>query len=309
MIVIPKLNPISFRKIDPQRLAQYISKPYEDYRYMDTRQPFEERSPYCQPWQRTDAPVLQIFTDQLDVKFRVIDRYGVLKLEYSAADNVKRSLKNDNRLKICEIPLSYSLLNPGFYQVIINISDEDYAISEPQHIADYHVGTVLLEYSHPRYHLQSVFETGWFPQFRVEGRNGRLIPGSTDFRFTDPTERQILLSSTPFVSWPFIVGPSNGVPDWVVEKVRYIVSCGRFYIDGIEYAKEEGDFEFSGQEGLPRRGFSFNVREGSNLQSLVFDPAMGATGTSVVYNVRTNAFSNLPTDSGNSVQIVELESE
>lgn len=145
----------------------------------------------------------------------------------------------------------WSLLEGLYYLVIECKFDEDgdtvadytdLFVSEPVMVKEKHPKTTLIEYSNSTNKDDIIFEqTKQKFSFRVEGAVIKPQPKVDRVVFVDQGEDSVQLSATPFRSWEFAAGFTNGgVPFWVVEKLNHIFTLDGIYIEGKGYTTIEG---------------------------------------------------------------------
>lgn len=79
-----------------------------------------------------------------------------------------------------------------------------------------------------------------------------------------------MINSVPFDVFKFILGGWKGVPPWLIKKVNRIFGCSTLSLDGRLYTKEDGAaFEPNSLDGYPMSGWSINLREKLNRDSVV----------------------------------------
>ena len=170
----------------------------------------------------------------------------------------------------------------GCYQIMVVAgtgSTKEVLYSDCQYISTTKLyNTLMLEYKHPRYHGDIIFETGIKFQYRIPGFFGFLDPVRKDESYKDQRANPTLLSSQPSRSWPVYFGHQFGLPDEVVDQLNLIWSCQNVTIDGMPYGiTEGGKFEFIELNGLAKRGIMIKVEEGLNKFSTRFSVSADPT--------------------------------
>lgn len=115
-----------------------------------------------------------------------------------------------------------------------------------------------------------------FPfNFRIEGG---FVPSEIQYLVDSENFRDQRYSSTQLSAFPYKVkkltlGTSLGVPNWVAEKINWILACSEVKINGESYVRSEGSYpelvEVSGIE-YPLYVYKIDVEEAENTPLLDF---------------------------------------
>lgn len=169
-------------------------------------------------------------------------------------------------------------------------------ISEPQVIVPDDDTTSLIEYTNSFNHQNVVFDTGIVYNFRVESNLQNLDPLTYDAVFQDQPMNLRTIKSIPYDQWLFILGPAQGVPDWVARLVRSIWTLDTVKYHGIQYTKPDGQkWTATGLDNnYPLRGWTCVLQNTLNHYSTrTEDNNSPAESFTVVWNLNTDAFGTL----------------
>lgn len=193
---------------------------------------------YFQKWQLSDRLRLQLISDE------VLNDLVIYNLDNSIADTVAwvaspLTLPDYPDYVIYEIDYPFSNLTSGRYVI-----QQDQFEAEAIEVADEWENTVLLSYKHLTNDYSIVFETGFNPQFRVEGWIGKYTPKNDRDVFNDQRHNLTQLNSTAYRQFSFYVGYKWGVPNKFLDKVNIITQCDQISIDGVPYQPiQDAEFE------------------------------------------------------------------
>lgn len=309
-IYISKLNPVKQVWENQTLPAQYNEPHFDDMLYEQTIQEWEEHVPYEQKWQTSDAIVQQFTADFSQIQVTLVDDNGNT---VHATPMVKKQQNIYNPgFFIYEHNLSLAGIPEGDYRMrTILGTDGDTLISEPLCIREKHHGTKYVQYSHDNYKNDIIFRTGISFNIRFEMIRGRLKPGAQDTMWIDQPLNQTIIDSKTFRVWPFSIGGTYGIPDWLVDKINMIFGLSSTTVDGMYFAKAEAgqDFEEKAIEDYPLRGFIYPLRESFNRSSKTYDPNVNTNKKLVLIgNIDTRLFGDISNNGGvNQVPILDLE--
>jgi len=269
-LYIPDINPSRFYDVDPLLVPQYLSRHFDDFSFANQIKSWEQPSRYFQKWQTSDIVRYQ-FTSNFDpILVTLVDKYDIARVSLNATQI--RANKYMAGYYVYEVEISLATVPAGCYFVKIDAgTGAKILISEPISVAVEWKNSLYVEYQNSRYHGDVIFETGIKFNFRVEGRIGRLFPGSKDVVYEDQKANPYTLSSTGFKSFDISYGGGKGLPDWVIDKLNLIWTCNSVTHDGKSFAKfEDTKFDLKDQDNYPMRGVRMRVREGINRGSKIF---------------------------------------
>lgn len=153
----------------------------------------------------------------------------------------------------------------GYYRFVISqqVGSVTYKfVSEYVNYRTFHPNTLLIKYKHSTNEFDTVFSLTPNFRFRIDGSINRLQSENEDSFFEEQDKTLVKLKSRPYRNYKAQFGVTNGVADWVVDKLNYIFSCDSVTINSIGFTKDENSkFEFNEIQGSPLVGISVNIRE------------------------------------------------
>lgn len=262
----PFLNPVKFINAGYSQNAKYNTRDLDDWTYEDTVMQWMQNRDFTQKWQKNDTISIQLLSDSGPITYQFLDCHE--NVEYSGSF-INMGPGPITGFSIYEAHISLASFNVGVYYLKIN-SVTITLLSEPLNIAVSWPRSVLLEYSNYRFKDDMIFETGFAPSLRIEGTVKYKSPASKDTLFEDQVLNQSLLSSRGYDLYEFVIGSSEGIPDYMIKKLNRILGCSEVVYDGIEYTKADGaKFESSDMEDYPMRGWTIELREKLNRSSSI----------------------------------------
>lgn len=263
----PLINPIKFVLIGPTDIPQYVSRHMDDWLFRETRKSWEQGVNYISEWLTDDSRRLQYVSNFGPLTRKIYDCKG--KLIYSVLFDTKQEDKFKPGYFIRQSELDLNIFEPGvYYERIPELS----WISEPFEILEEAPNTVYIEFRNDEYYQGMNFDVPFDPTIRVPGILKYKNPGSKDVIYPDQDEAETMLHSTPFRIWQFILGGQRGVPPWLIDKIARIFGCSDLKIDGRYFTKNESaNWEAAELDGYPMAGWSIELREKYNRDSLIYD--------------------------------------
>lgn len=273
-LYIPELNPVLFFDVDRANLDKYQTKHFDDF-------PFEERSPswmqiasYYQIWQVEDIINLQFESTFDPITVDLLDSNGTAVITLPALIGLpNRYLPNTYAF---EVNMALSGLETGCYKLQITAGSgatQKILQSNWQYISATPLAeTILMEYSHSRFHKDVMFESGIKFQLRVPGwidydRSGRSLKQEV---YKDQLYNPALLSSLSTKQIPVYFGDEFGLPTDITNLIEQIWECDNVLIDGKPFGLAEGKLEFIDIEGYRKRGLKTLIEPGINRNSRIF---------------------------------------
>lgn len=271
------------------------------------------RKNYFQKIQSGDTTPLQFRTNGLaPVTVTVKNKKGLTVDTKNFLSMPSPALKGNDKLYQITINWNDYPLNDVYFLIVkAGISPvSSTSISEGFSFRATHPKSLKLSYFHRRNKLSVIFDQGYIGEMRVDGTIDDYNPESDFVVYTDEPEDQEVINGRPYRSFLFNIGRSDGVPDWVVDKLNAIMLLSNVTIDGIQYSRETGaKFEKTKFPGNPKKYWTIRIRPAKNLEGTTFDLDNGLDpdevnkNVSIVYNIDGNAFGN---NSGVS-NVIEVE--
>lgn len=310
-IFFSMLNPAVFYDRARTLLPQYNTKFHKDFPALETLKSWQGYGRYFQKWQNNDTIFLQAISNIGPIDVKLFNCRGSMVRSWQFTRKQKHKRFPD--YFIYEAGLALNDLPKGRYQLVILVGNPVQLTLESDwiDIAPVWPNTVLLEYSNSFYYADAIFDTGWSPNFRVEGWFRPKAPTSKDELYTDQTYNQVLLFSDPYQVLTFLIGPSTGVPDWVPESLNWILGCDQVYYDGWQLAKADGaKFEEVREDGVPFRGYAIELQPSKRRASKIH--TVTGVGSQkkvlVALNVDTQGFADTTQGSAsNVIQITKVD--
>jgi hypothetical protein len=307
----PYLLPTTWVDVDPAQITQYISKHMDDYLLMERRTRWQHGF-YLQPWISQDVVVNQFINNAGAVTIKIIDCHETL--QFATAMQQKQQNQYEPEYFIYESSQALNALSPGVYYHVAEIGagPNKRIISEPFEVSETIENTLLLQYKHRKYRGGVVFETGVEFSLRVHGLLTLLTPGSKDTLYEDQVLDMTMVDSKPYRLWELLVfGPDGGLPDWMIDKLNWILGCSDLRIDGKYFTKQEGAKIEEGdviQNGL-LKSYRIELREQINRNSKVFSSNENTNEElNMMLNVSSKGFFDTnEAGSSNIVTIINVE--
>lgn len=300
---IPRCNPLHYTQVDRPAIPQYLSKHMDDVPYLETIRPWQQCRTFFQVWGTADTIRQQIHSEVAPVKLKVLDIDGIVKHQDLFLPKQQNFYKPG--AFIYEHNLALNAFPPGVYFCQLEIGSLVF-ISDPIKISNSLADTLLLEYKHHRYHLDVIFETGFYPSIRITGSLNLKSPQSKDTIFEDQVLGMTLQNSKPFRIMELLLNGPAGIPNWMIDKLNLILGCSTLSIDGRLHTKsaegaklEEKAFNSS----YPMKGWSIDLRERYTRYSEIYEDDQAVNGQLVaIANVDSKGFG---TEGGGNIQQIQ----
>jgi hypothetical protein len=307
----PYLLPVTWYNVEPTEVTQYISRHMDDYLLAERNNRWQHGG-YRQPWITSDVIVNQFINNQGAVNIKVIDCKQ--NLLFATPMQQKQQNQYEPEYFIYESSQALNALPDGIYYLLAEIGSgpNTRLISEPIEVSGQSENTLLLQYKHRKYRGGVVFETGIEFSLRVHGFLRLQPPASKDTLYEDQVLDMVMVQSKPYRIWELVMfGPEGGLPDWMIDKLNWVLGCSDLRIDGKYYTKQEGAKIEEGetlQNGL-LKSYRIEMREAINRNSKVFS---GTENTNealhILLNVSSKGFGDTTTgDSSNIFQVTDVE--
>lgn len=280
-LIQPLLNPVWFYQMNPQELEQYRSRHIDLYPYRETLEAWQTKRPWAQPWQTSDAVVLQFHSDYGPLVFKIVDGWGMVHKTVNLTPKLQNELVPGMFLYELNAPLTGHRNGQFFYQLECGQGADgqplEVWISDPQDIRDFQKETLLLAYKHHRFKGVYIFETGIAPNVRIKGRLSLDSPSAKDTLFEDDELSQRLTDSKPFEVYELQIGNTgthgpSGIPDIHAKRYGRMLGCSEVLIDGRQYSKAEPALQPIGAEkGYPMKTWAIKLRDVENKDALTYE--------------------------------------
>lgn len=305
------LLPVTWYDVDPSEVTQYISRHMDDYLLAERNNRWQNGG-YRQPWIKQDTITNQFINNLGAVTIKVIDCKETL--QFATPMQQKQQNQYEPEYFIYESSQALNALPDGIYYLLAEVGTgpNKRLISEPIEVSETIENTLLLQYKHRKYKGGVVFETGIEFSIRVHGFLRLQPPASKDTLHEDQVLDMTMVDSKPYRIWELVLfGPDGGLPDWMIDKLNWILGCSDLRIDGKYFTKVEGAKIEEGdniQNGL-LKSYRIELREQINRNSKVFS---GTDNTNeqlnILLNVSSKGFADTTTgDSSNIFQVIDVE--
>ena len=274
LIYLPFINPVRFYEVDRENLPNYFTKHLDDYPFEERLLNWHEPDQWEQIWQTTDIIKLQFESTFDPITVSLVDENGNAVIELPAIVGLPNRYYANTRAY--EVAMSLAAVTTGCYRLKIEAGSGEGAktfISGCQYVSSvpFTFPNLLLEYSHPRFHEDVMFESGIEFQYRLPGHLQFMIPGRDSEKYKDQKYNPTILQSRTFRKQEIVFGDDFGLPDEVIDLLNRIWGCQNVYVDNKAFAAEDGEFELEdvGHPVYPKRFVRLVVEEGINRRSAI----------------------------------------
>lgn len=303
--------PVTWYDVEPAEVTQYISRHMDDY-LLAERNTRWQHGGYRQPWLTSDVITTQFTNNLGSITIKMID--CKLNTQFATLMQQKQQNTYEPDYFLYEASQALNALPAGVYYLLAEVGTgpNKRLISEPIEVSERIENTLLLQYKHRKYRAGIVFETGLDLSIRVHGFLRLKPPASKDTLYEDQVLDMTLVDSKPYRIWELVLfGPDGGLPDWMIDKLNWILGCSDLRIDGKYYTKQEGAKLEEGdniQNGL-LKSYRIEMREQTNRNSKVFSSTDNTNEQlNILLNVSSKGFGDTTTgDSSNIFQVVNVE--
>jgi len=234
-IKVADLNPLNF--VDANRLqpANYHFKHFNKWKTSEQLLPFEVAPGYSQKWQTDDIIKLQVKANFGPVNVYIIDENGVVI--NSLAMDLVATVVNDYYFE-CAIALTGL---HGCYKIQIKAGDPVQTTLESEcfSVAATQPETLLFTYSN-NFNNDVYFESGIFFNMRVEGCLSDFVPSGNRVVYLDQPQNSKTVKGVSSRQFKLYIGSSEGVPDYIADKIQKIFDLNNVDIDGVGFSAIEG---------------------------------------------------------------------
>lgn len=314
ILYIPELNPVIFYDVDRANLSKYYTKFMEYWTFPERLYFWQERCDYKQIWQTTDIIVLQFISNCDPILVKLINCEGRVITTLPALIGLANETMPGFYLFKVELTLAeITGVVTGCYRIQIEAGSgvtKKTLISDWQYISEAQIkNTVLMEYSHSKYHKDVIFEDGTVFQFRIHANFGFLEKPRTEERSRNQKNNSVLLSSKSAKQWPIYYGDHFGIPDDIFNLIDEIWGCDTVKIDNRLFGLAEPKPEFFTADKYPKRGVKYMVEPGLNRSSRMFtfetDPEKRLIGSILV---EAKVFGDISNQgSANTIPVLNFE--
>jgi hypothetical protein len=308
------LNPVQFVPLNTVFDSRYNFRHQDQDWFINRINDWSSQRNYYQKWQNNDTVSLQVITNGLGpVQIDVIDCTGKTIIP-GIVMNVIPSASVANPYILYQADISLASLSHNVYYFIISGGIGGTIaqfISEGQEVAVQQPDTVLLEYTNTKNKQTMIFDQGFKPSMRVEGKLIRFNPGMNLTSYEDEPADEFVLNGIPFRKYTFVIGGGGtGIPDFVIDKINRIFGLNTVLIDGLEYVRSgDAAFERVSFPGSPLEFWSIELRQAKADEGVtVSADGLLEANLFAVYNLDTKLFGDFSSQaSSNIVQVEKLD--
>lgn len=270
----PHINPVKFYEPDRAVTDKYFTPHFDDFPIAERLYEWQYPADYKQVWQVDDIIKLQFESTFDPITVELLDVNDGVEISLPALVGLPNTYYANTFAY--EVSMSLATVTTGCYRLKITAGasgpDQKTYFSNWMYISETPLeNTLLIEYSHNRFHEDVMFESGIVFQVRLHGHFGLLKPGRSEERYKDQRYNPTLLSSRSFRQFPLILGDEFGLPDEMIDLVNRISGCSNITIDNKGFSVVGGEeINFVDVEDYPKRGVNMMVEEGINRSSRIF---------------------------------------
>lgn len=272
--MIPHTSPVKFYPLGKTKDPRYNFTHMDDDWYQEQISFWIQRpKPYYQKWQQNDTISLAAISNAIgpavitvyDDKQNVVTTINMTQKTDAAVKSPKLLFQQD---------ISLSTFNEGHYYFVISIgvgSTVDQFISEGLHVKANWPVTLLFQYKNSINKNATIFSTGYYPSFRVEGWIDDYNPRSHVSAFEDQPANMRILNAINFGQHKLNIGRNYGVPPYVIRLMNEIMGFDDVLIDGHAFARyqEDSEFEKTKVPNHPMEYWTLDIRESENELGVV----------------------------------------
>lgn len=310
---IPHLCPVQFVPIDIVFPTQYHHRTMDQDWFTKQITRWSEQRPFYQPWQTNDIIWLQIQTNGLGpAGVELINCSGAVLQSVSLTEITTSALQSPRRLFQGTINLTG--LDEGLYYLVLTVGTGGTItkfISEPMHVKEDWLDTLLIEYTHSRNKQATFFVNpddpnfAYTPSIRIPGWIDNFMPQAKFAAFEDQPADLELLNGIPYRTYKV---NTYVVADWMTDKFSRITLLNSTRYDGTHYTRnQDAKLEVNSAPGNPQRWWSLEIREADNRQGITLNTnGLLDENITVVYNIETKAFGD-GSGQGGVVQVTKVQ--
>ena len=298
-VIYPAINPLQFYKQVPDTDDRYNSRLFDNWYFSDTILPWEQRVDWHQPWQLSDVLHLQIHSNYGPINLKLYTEAGDL-VDTIAFTQIMPNF-NEPDMFIYEVDVDMDGYDEGCYYftiafgspVVLTMQSENIMLSEKLE------PTLQIEYSHPSFREDMIFETGIQPKIRIPGALKYKGRKSQDTTYEDQPLNATMIRSKSYPVYELSTGP---IPPYLFDKIALILGCRTLLIDAIGYTKNQPEMDMLEVEDVALVGGKIVLRPSNNRSSVHYEnEAPAGRQVAVMINVDSKGFG---TDTGGSETVI-----
>lgn len=309
-IQIPFLNPLNFVEVDRAELPQYQSRAMDDYWQSERLSSWEQLpdGPYYQPFVPQDNIALQFQNNTGQLIGTVVSCDQKIQQDFILQQLQQNVYQPDFFIYQMAAALNVLPSNRKYFMIIQLGGTGRFLLSEGFDLRDTQPDTLLLEYTHRQYYGNMIFETGIAPSIRIKGSLKLKPPPSKDTVYEDQVLDMVMVQSKPYRLWELMI---INVPDWMIDKLNWVLGCSNLRINGKYYTKNDGaKLEIQDVQGNGTRAtYKIEMREQIMRNSKLVDTVLNTDeALTLILNSNSKGFADTSTDgSQDIVQFYDVE--
>lgn len=294
-VIIPHINPLQWYKQTPDTNARFNTRDFDDWYFQNTILPWEQRVPWHQPWQQSDHIQEQLQSTYGPINYKLVREKDDVVIDTVPMNQLQPNY-NDPTLFINQIDIDLSIYPEGCYHFLRTFGNPVALTHQSESIVLSEIieNSLLLEFKHFEHREDMIFETGIFPSLRVPGTKKFKHAASKSTVYEDQPLNTEVLRAVAYRIWTMHYGGSEGMPDYMQDKLERIHGCSTLLVDGKYYARLEGaTMQESASESYPMRSWTQDMREKLNRASRRYENELSQDAVvAVMINSDSKGFGN-----------------
>ena len=271
-LYIPTINPVPFYNEDLIQPMAYQTKQFDDYKFIDRVQPWQNLTQFNRIWQTTDIISLQFVASFDPIVIELLNQFGQTVISLSAL--TKLPDKNNAGMYAFEVQMSLAGLQTGCYRLrgtfgtgdgkLTMYTPKQYISSEPLE------NSILINYYNNRYFKDVIFETGIQFMIRVNGYfdDDKSTRAVKQEQYRNQSYSNRILSSKSARNVPVYFKWLS--PD-LADLIEQVFECNNVTLDGKLYGlAENSKIEYIEAEKYRLRGMKLILEPNLNRSSRVY---------------------------------------
>jgi hypothetical protein len=281
---ISPLMPLAFRPVETNRPSRYLRGHMDTEWQKDLILSFQKVDKYRQKVRRGNRFRFQAkATSNTSRRLFVIDCHGVtvhtftLSTSIAPTGDVDAQGQQYTTYHYKAADLTAITADGTYYliwEVVYDVSTTRQYISEPIYLANEHPNTICIEYSNSENLSKVLFtEIPAIYTMLVEAYIDTFTPKVTSQVYNNQSNDAITLDYRPYRNWKLYVGQTTeGVPDWMIDKLTRVFGCDRVLLDGKQYTgiTSGAAFEVQDGQGSPLKAATLDIQEAAASEGFTF---------------------------------------
>lgn len=252
MFIFPELNPV----------------------LIDKDRNFELRTPnqhgcYFQKWEVGDVITMQIMSDEI-VNVSIHEFESLMPVRSLDFIKIESTIVDRD---FYEASLSLLDINEGKYLLVFTgLSSGLRVKSKPFLLKKSHTRTIPIYYRNSKNDFGVAFDTGIEFFIRADASVHSMNPVIDSTIFFNQIKKASLLKAVPWETYTLQAGGSFGIPESLLLKLNYVMSCDRKRLESMSFELNEGaEWEVQRVDGYPLVSATVEIVNNSSENSAIFD--------------------------------------